>query len=596
MNLHLNHFTIKIGGQNIPEALYDSMVEVIVDSRLNMPVMFTLRFHDPELKWVDDSLLAIGKEVEILVSVDEEAATESAIAASVPVTKGEITAIEPDFVSDGEVSLVVRGYDKMHRLHRGRKSKTYVQVKDSDLFSQLVRESGLMVGTVDATPKVYDSIVQYNQTNMEFLMSRAERIGYQIYFSDGKLNYRKGDSFTSGDSLTLTYLENLTRFEPRWTASHQPDKVTVKGWDVIGKKEIQGTATPNSALNQGGMEKTGGELANSAFGAAEEIITEQPVYDQSEANAIAKGVSNEMSRGFVQAEGECSGHPKVIAGCKVTIKGVGKRFSGTYLVSAATQIYSPKGYITRFSISGERFDTLGSLLQDGSHTGQEHGQVTGIVTGIVTNLNDQKNLGRVKVKYAWLGEIESDWARLATPMAGKERGWMFLPEVNDEVVIAFEQGDINRPYILGAVWNNLDKPPKPNSAVVKGGKVAEHILKSRSGHLIILDDTEGSEQIIIRDKTGKNEIIIDSAKNTITINVGQDLKSSAKGETSIQSTGKMSFKSDSDFSIECMNFKVEAKANADLKANAAVNIQNAAAKIALSGPSVNINNGALEVI
>ena len=116
---HTSNFVVKIGGQNIAEDLYDALEEIVVDTRLNLPGMFTLRFHDPQLKWVDDASLEIGKEVEISAAPAEESGSEASTSAVI-VIKGEITALEPDFPADGKTSLVVRGYDKMHRLHRGR--------------------------------------------------------------------------------------------------------------------------------------------------------------------------------------------------------------------------------------------------------------------------------------------------------------------------------------------------------------------------------------------------------------------------------------------------------------------------------------------
>ena len=111
---------------------------------------------------------------------------------------------------------------------------------------------------------------------------------------------------------------------------------------------------PTAALNQGGLGKTGGAAAQAAFGAAESIITDQPVFTADEATALANGLSNDISRDFFQAEGTCTGDPRVKAGYKVTIKGVGTRFSGKYFVTSATHIYNANGYETRFSISGRQ--------------------------------------------------------------------------------------------------------------------------------------------------------------------------------------------------------------------------------------------------
>lgn len=581
--------TIKISNQAASRAFMDDLIEVLVDTTLHLPGMFTISLQDPALKWVDDALLAIGKEVEIQFTGagDGQGAAHTVI-------KGEITALQPDFDAQGETTLLVRGYDKSHRLHRGRQTRTFVRQTDAHIASTVASEAGL-VAQVDNTSVQHEYVLQNNQTNMEFLHSRAERIGFQVYVAGGKLYFKKGDS-SRGSGPVLAFGGELISFRPCWTAAHQADKVTVKGWDAKAKQAITSTINPNGALKQGGMTKTGGDEAKAAFGSAEASITDRPVFTAGEAQALATALSNDIGREFVDAEGRCVGDPGVQAGYEVTIRGVGKRFSGKYFVTSATHVYNEEGYWTNFSVTGRQPQTISHLLAGGYGDEQAQGLVRGVVTGLVTNLNDPENLGRVKVKYAWLGEIESDWLRVATPMAGPSRGLLFLPEVNDEVLIAFEQGDVHHPYIIGALWNSKDKPPKGNSDVVKNGKVEQRILQTRAGHQIVLDDSAGAEKITIVDKTGKNKIEIDSNTNAITINVDKDLSSDAKGATTIQSTGKITLKSSDDLSIECRNLEIKAQVNANVQANSGVTIKNAAAQIAMTGPTVNINNGALEVM
>lgn len=224
---------------------------------------------------------------------------------------------------------------------------------------------------------------------------------------------------------------------------------------------------------------------------------------------------------------------------------------------------------------------------DGSPTQTEqHNRFYGVTIGVVTNNKDPDKLGRVKVKFPWLSEQEeSYWARLATPMAGKERGLYFLPEVEDEVLVAFEHGAVEFPYILGALWNGKDKPPVTN----EDGQNNLRTIKSRSGHIITLDDTKGEEKIIIRDMTAKNEIVIDSKNNTITLKVEKDLTIETKGKISLKSSG-------GDLAIECNNLKVQAQQNCEIKANASIKVQ-ANAQLELKGPAgVKINDGALEVM
>lgn len=225
-----------------------------------------------------------------------------------------------------------------------------------------------------------------------------------------------------------------------------------------------------------------------------------------------------------------------------------------------------------------------------------NGRFYGVTVGLVTNNKDDEGLGRVKVKFPWLSDTdESYWARIVTPMAGKERGLYFIPEVNDEVLVAFEHGMIEFPYILGALWNGQDKPPLTN----KDGKNDQRAIVSRSGHQIILDDKENEEKIIIRDKTKKNEIVIDSKNNTMTVKVEKDITIEAKGNISIAT-------SDGDMSIKCKKLAVETE-DCDIKAKnkLAVEAKNsdikAGSKLAVKAnkcemkAKFNVNSGTLEV-
>lgn len=186
--------------------------------------------------------------------------------------------------------------------------------------------------------------------------------------------------------------------------------------------------------------------------------------------------------------------------------------------------------------------TILDVLQGSRET--EANRIWGVVIGIVTNNKDADGLGRVKVKFPWRDAAdESYWARIATMMAGNDRGSFFLPEVGDEVLVAFDHGDVNHPYILGALWNGVDKPPVTNA----DGKNNIRKIKSRSGHEIIfddnnaqmkekieihtkaghkilLDDSAGQEKIEVVDKTGSNFVKIDSVQSSITIESAMQLK------------------------------------------------------------------------
>jgi uncharacterized protein involved in type VI secretion and phage assembly len=137
------------------------------------------------------------------------------------------------------------------------------------------------------------------------------------------------------------------------------------------------------------------------------------------------------------------------------------------------------------------------------------GKIEGIAIGIVANNKDPEGLGRVKIKFPWQDEnTETSWARMSTLMGGKDRGSFFLPEVGDEVVVAFDHGDINHPYVIGALWNRNDKPPESN----KDGKNNIKIIRSRCGHELILDDSSQKERIEIHSKSGQVILLDGSMK------------------------------------------------------------------------------------
>ena len=164
----------------------------------------------------------------------------------------------------------------------------------------------------------------------------------------------------------------------------------------------------------------------------------------------------------------------------------------------------------------------------------ESDRIYGVVVGVVTNNQDPDGQGRVKVRFPWLSaEHESHWARVVAPMAGNDRGFYTLPEVDDEVLCAFEHGRVEVPYVLGALWNGKDKPPANND----DGDNNIRVFKSRSGHVVRLDDTAGAEKIEIVNGAGKESLVFDTAANTITLTADQDVVIESKNGM-VKVTGK----------------------------------------------------------
>jgi uncharacterized protein involved in type VI secretion and phage assembly len=180
----------------------------------------------------------------------------------------------------------------------------------------------------------------------------------------------------------------------------------------------------------------------------------------------------------------------------------------------------------------------------------------GIVIGVVLDLNDPEGLARVRVKFPHLNEEPSDWARLSTPMAGKGRGLFFRPEVDDEVLVAFEHGEPRRPYIVGALWSKVDTPPPDDGNATQNNW---RQIVSRSGHVIRFDDTDGAEKIEVIDKDKSRKVVIDSGQQKIQVTCDQgDIEVSAGSGTvkvrattvDIQATGDLSLQASGTMTIK----------------------------------------------
>ncbi len=595
----LSTISIKLNGAANSEIEAD-LEEAVIDLSFNLPAMATLRVHDPKLIWVDHADLDIGKTLEISLGAPKSLGGDTGL-----VFKGEIVALEPEFSADGQHMFTVRAYDKSHRLHLGRKSRTFLKQKDSDLASKIAGESGLLTA-IDTTTTTHDYILQCNQTDMEFLSERARRIGYQLYVQEGTLHFHATANKVAGPALTLG--DDLRQFHVRASAARQVKSHQTVGWDVKTKQAIVGTANSTVLWHTIGINTNGGAKAESSFQAGTNTILDQHVADQGEADKLAAADAADFEGNFITADGVAFGDPKIKPATEIELKGLGTRFSGKYIVSSATHIFRKDGYDVHFTVTGRHPQTMNNLLHASQPQNAATGRVNGVVVGLVTNVNDSEGeMARVKVKFPWLpkdpsgAEIESNWARIATPMAGLGRGMLIVPEVNDEVLIAFEQGDVNRPYMVGALWNGKDAPPEKSTTYQSGGKIVHRVIKTRLGHLIILDDSDDKPSIQIIDKTGANSIVIDSAQNTITVKANKDLIVDVKGNIDMKAGGNITMTANGNINADAKmnagikagaNGTFEATANLDLKglntnmqANVAASVKgNATAEVQASGP------------
>ncbi len=518
--------TLKIDGQAASASLMEDVLQLSVEESLHLPGMFTLVIRNDyasarsgENLWLYDTIFAIGKSVEIgfTASTTEDADFDDAKTGIL--LKGEITAIEAHFNPESQAPIVIRGYDISHRLHRGRFNRSFQNMKDSDIVSQIIGEAGITPGTVDDTGGPYGFgdpvgyVFQENQTNMEFLRERAARNGFELFVQDGKLNFRKP---VAGDSLTLKWLTDITNFQVRVSSAEQVDSVEVRGWNYQTKQPIVSTKSAQTTQVITSTDYGKGKAASTKFSTTPKmIVVNQPVSSSAESEAIAQSLYNELSGEFVQADAKAEGNPTIRPGKVVQLTQMGK-YSGKYYVTETRHLLQQRVYVTEFSVRGLRDGDLLTLMVP--QTRLQPGQT--MLVGIVTNNKDPKKWSRVRVKFPTLTEDhESEWARIVAIGAGKDRGFDCLPEVNDEVLVGFEHGDIHRPFIIGGVWNGKDAPPTTVDNAVVDGKVRLRTIKTRTGHTLqfVEEDKDASKKGVYLDTVYGHKLYVNDSDKKIDI-------------------------------------------------------------------------------
>ncbi|NES88023.1 MULTISPECIES: phage late control D family protein [Okeania] len=340
------NFEIIINSSPLPVEAKLHVQRLTVDHDVNLPGMFTLELtgsdsQEEETIWIDDEeLFAIGNVVEVKLGYGNDLET---------LIIGEITGIEPEFAIDRLPSLTVRGYSRRHRLQRGRKTKTFVQQKDSEIATQIAQDAGL-TAQVEDSQVVHDYILQGSQTDIEFLQERAKRINYEVVVEDKTLFFRPVGNAES-EILTLSFEDDLMEFYPHLSSMGQVSELTVRGWNPKEKQEIVGEARVGDEVSTMGGQNSGAALVEDAFGTAVATVSDRPVLTQAEADQFAKARFNNLALGLITGEGVCWGRTDLRPGKVIKIDGVGKRFSGQYYVTATVNRYQAQsGYRTHFTV------------------------------------------------------------------------------------------------------------------------------------------------------------------------------------------------------------------------------------------------------
>ena len=546
-----NTFLVEVDGSPLSDDIKPLLTSAFVDDSQRLPDMFELRFRDPSKVVLSKTGAQVGSVVRVTVMTATSQTPELLM-------QGEVTAIEAEFDTGGTF-VVVRGYDPAHRLFRGRGTHAYTQMTASDIATRVAQRAGLQVGRVESTSTVFEHVSQAGTSDWELLESLARDVGYEVSVREDGFTFapptRAGDApegqgavQAETEPLVLHLGRDLLRFRAVVTSAGQVKEVEVRGWDVGTKEPLR--ATVPAATTMAEIATSPEDMAR-AFGDPVYVSSDVPHRTQSEVDTAAASLAEEIAGAFAEFEGVARGNPAVRAGAAVRLDNLGDPFDGKYTVTRSRHRFEPvTGYTTTLSVTGTHDRSLLGLA--GGATPPMPAP-RGVVVGQVNDVSDPEEQGRVTLTFPWLSDdYVSSWARTVHAGAGNERGAMVLPEVGDEVLVAFEQGDFRRPYVLGGLYNGVDAPDRAGGAWVDSGSgaVNRRSIVSRKGHRLDLLDTDGGEGITVRSEDEKVSLVLDASSTTVTLHADGTVTIEGKqGITVDAATSKIELKG-ADVSIE----------------------------------------------
>jgi uncharacterized protein len=334
---------IQVNGSDLPAKASADLIAVTVHDDIEHPSAFSITLNNWDvakikMSWSDEDLFKAGKQVEVKMGYLGKVDT---------LITGEVTGMELAVHAHHGPRVIVRGYDRGHRLARGRHTMSYTHVTDSDIASTIAGNYGLST-EIETTSENYQYLLQHNQTDAEFLRERATRIGYECYVRDKKLFFR---ARKHGDQPAVTISQDLglLEFYPRLTTVGQLGKVEVRSWNPAQKEAWIGTAQSGDETSHMGGDALGLASAADAFGDGSMTGATHIAASQADADQKSRGRLKEMALSYISGEGVNTGRTDLRAGIVASVEGMGKRFSGNYYLMTTTHNFTPKlGYRTTF--------------------------------------------------------------------------------------------------------------------------------------------------------------------------------------------------------------------------------------------------------
>ncbi len=563
-------FKVLIDGTELSASV--NVLNISVEKEINrMPsAKLVITDGDPasqEFSVSNESTLIPGKEIEIKAGYHSDEET---------IFKGVIIKhslkIRPQYSL-----LVVECRDKALKLTSGRKSKYFTDSKDSEIIDEIIASYGLE-SDVGPTTQQHKELVQFDCTDWDFIVTRAQANGKICIVDDGKIIVKAPD-FSQSELQTVVFGSTLLDFDAEIDARNQFSKVTSYAWDQ-SKQEVSEAeaADPSVALN--------GNLTPSDLASVIDTENLKLTYGGTTSDgsiqdwANARTLFNQLSK--VRGRLKFQGIPACKPNTTLMLQGVGDRFNGKIYISAIRHEITEGQWTTdaQFGVNPAWFSesvNIASLPASGLFAA-----IHGLQIGIVTQLeSDPNNEHRIKIRCPLIDNTSDGiWARIASLDAGNERGTFFLPEIGDEVIVGFINDNPNDAVVLGML--NSSAKPAPLQAsddnhekgFVTRSKIKfifnddkkSVLLETPGSQRILIDDDAG--EIKVEDKNG-NKMVMDSSG--IVLESAKDLTLKATGDIKIEGVNITASAS--------AQFKGEGSAGAEISTSAVAKLKGSLVQI-----------------
>lgn len=588
---------IELGGQKKITAFKE--LNIHQDSNLHHSFELRLPLQDVEGGGIDNlqkSKDFIGKpiKIEILPEINSKQT------AQFNQFNGIITDIKISRFGGNTSDLIISGYSPTIILDDGPNTRSFSDKSISQIINDVLKpypKNDLICKVNPLPDNVIPFLVQYNESNFNFLQRITHKYGHWSYYN-GR-DFILGE-LESGDPIELNVGQDLLSFE--LGIKLRPLKYKATSYQFEENKSIEHSSNQVtlSGLDQNG--NLASQESDSLFGQEPLNNSHQFFKNLNEQKEFYKIKKSSNAAGLVIASG-VSVNPRLKVGSKISIKSAAdkqKENYGTYTVMSVSH------YTNGMGIYKNRFEAIPSTLTIPPANHNFISPVCGPQPATVKDNNDPDNFGRVRVQFFWQKSPEkTQWIRMVTPHAGKNKGFQFLPEVGDEVIVGFENNNPDLPYVLGSLYhgkaNHSDRSDKDNYIKT---------IRTVSNNEIKFYDKPGEETITIHNKESANIIVLDIKNDKIYIKSNGTIEMLAKDitidaektikmkadEITISSKSKMLLESENSFTVKNKTSKMESSSKAEIKSAGNMEIKAASGLDVDGGPKASLkSSGQMEI-